>query len=137
VSERTKSILVSLWLFICIPFNVATLRHLIRDVFELVAHLDAGLGRYLTVQYLLAVIFVVWVITLLLRHMKFGRRLAVVLLLGSCCEVVGLLFTAAVFAFQGTPHWPTLVGWVVLGVVLLVNIVCLGMFLRVTPGVSN
>jgi hypothetical protein len=123
--ETLKLILISLWLFVSFPLNFATLRHLVRDAFFYLAHLNARLTDHLLLQYLLATIFVVWVMVVLLRGYKLGRTLAIVLLLGSCCEIVALLLIDLVHVFETPPGWPNPIGMVIVCATLLLNIVCL------------
>jgi len=125
MSSRIKLILISLWLFISFPFNLVLLKHLIRDVYWLAAHANAGLERYRPLHYLLVGIFVLVVIILLLRKSKLGRTLSIVLLVGSCCEMVAFALIGIPFAMEGTPNWPTLSGFALISVVLVINILCL------------
>jgi hypothetical protein len=101
---RITLILISLWLFLSLPFNVVTLKLLIRYAFWQIAHLSAGLDRALWLQHLLATIFIAAVAVLLVRRDKIGRTLAVVVLLGSCCEMLGFFLCAAAFALLGGPY---------------------------------
>ena len=125
MSERLKLGLVSLWLFLSFPFNVIMLKVLIRDVFWLTASLDAGLDRWLAAQFLLAMVFVLGVEALLLMGVRLGRTLAVVLLLGSCCAIAGSLLLDMVYSVHHLPFHRRLIGGIICGVVVLLNMVCL------------
>jgi hypothetical protein len=125
MGRRIGLLWVGLWLLASCLFNVASLRLVIRDAFWLFAGLYAGLDRWRDTQFLLAIIFVLWVIVLLVRGARLGHTLAVVLLLGSCCTIVVQLLFDLIFTLQGTPHYPQPLGWAVIGVFVLLNLVCL------------
>jgi hypothetical protein len=125
MSDRAKRALVALWLFLTVPINVAMLKHLIRDAFRLIAGLYAGLDRWQAVQYIVALIFVLWVIIWLVRGSKHGHTLAVVLLLGSCCIIVGQILLDMVCTISGDLYWPRPLGWAMFGAIVSLNLICL------------
>ncbi len=122
MSATWKLRLIALWLIVSCPFNVALLKHLIRDTLALALALDAGLGDYLAAQYLLALAFALLTAILLLRRSRLGHLLAVALLAGSCAELV-LLFLEKVFlALTGHPAWFTGEGWAINAVLVTYNV---------------
>jgi len=125
MGRRISFLLVGLWLLASCLFNVAALRLVIRDAFWLFAGLYAGLDRWRDAQFLIGLIFVLWVIALLVRGARLGHTLAVVLLLGSCCIIVVQLLFDLIFLLQGAPHYPRPIGWVLFGVFILLNLASL------------
>jgi hypothetical protein len=120
--NRTQSILISLWLFLSCPFNIVTLKILIRDICWMVFQLYAGLSNYLLLQYLFAMLFVVGVIYFFLRGYKLGRTLALVLLAGSSLVMIAALLIGF---FYDPSNRPTLTAFAVTALILLVNLACL------------
>lgn len=123
--DRTKSILISLWLLLSCPFNFAILRILIRDVFRSAFHLDAGLSNYLLLQFLFALIFVLGVIYFFLRGYQLGRTLAIVLLAGSSCEMIAILLIGLAYLALAPSRAGTLTGFAINTLILLINLACL------------
>jgi hypothetical protein len=119
MSERAKLILISLWLLLSIPFNVASLKQVVRGAFWLGAHLTAGLDRLNWLQYLFAAIFVLTVVVLFLCRIKIGRTLIVVLLLGSCC-IMGMHVLVDLAIRASLPAH-----WIMMGIIVLIDVGCL------------
>ncbi len=125
--ERIKSVLISLWLLYSCPHNVYTLKSLIREGL-IWWGFSAGLGYYLKLQFLLALVFVGIVSLMLLRGQKTGRTLAVVLLIGSCIQLV---LISGIRCVQWRDYQPYL-GSIIFynGIVLLLNVLCLTLLFR-------
>jgi hypothetical protein len=136
MSERLKRSLVAFWLFLSFPLNVAELKHLIRNLFSM-ASMYAGLNRWIVAQYFLALIFVLWIIVQLMRETRQGHTVAVALVMGSCCTLIGQLLMDMIYRLSGHPLSWRPVGFLIFGAIFLLNLACLRVLITRTSNVTD